>query len=46
MTDLSSSSSCVESCDKEIEFLTCISQHFNNLRRPYLVSTRIDPLIK
>lgn len=46
MACLSSSSSCDSSTDEEIEFLDYMNQYFNRLRRPYLLSTRIDHLNK
>lgn len=43
--DITSSSSSDSSSDEEIDFLVYMNQNFN-LRRPYLVSTRIDHLNK
>jgi len=46
MAYLSSSSSSDSSTDEEIEFLGNMNQYLNRLRRPYLLSTRIDHLNK
>jgi len=46
MVDLSSTSSSDSSTDEEFEFLGYIKQNLNKVRRPYLLSTRIDHLNK
>ena len=43
---INSSSSSDSNTDEEIEFLGNMNQYFNKPRRPYLLSTRIDHLLK